>query len=128
MSQAAQKAAISQYYASLAAMDRDGWLEVLAADAVIYDPVGKPPLRVQENSPKFFDLLSRFYKQFAIVQDYVFIVGQKAAVKWTMRVVAINERTAKAEGISVFEFDKQGKIALIESYWDEASIKGQLAG
>lgn len=128
MASSAQKAAIFQYYASLAAMDREGWLEVLAADAVIYDPVGKPPLKVKEDSPKFFDLLSRFYKQFEIVQDCVFIVDRKAAVKWTMQVVATNERTAKAEGISVFEFNEQGKIALIESYWDEASIKAQLAG
>lgn len=128
MAKAAQKAAISQYYASLAAMDREGWLEILATDAIIYDPVGKPPLRVLEDSPKFFDLLSMFYKQFEIVQDCVFIVGQEAAVKWTMQVVAKNERQAKAEGISVFEFNEQGKIALIKSYWDEASIKAQLAG
>lgn len=128
MAKAKQKAAISQYYASLAAIDREGWLEVLAADAVIYDPVGKPPLKVKEDSPKFFDLLSRFYKQFEIVQDCVFIVDRQAAVKWTMQVVATNERQAKAEGISVFEFDEQGKIALIESYWDEAYFKSYLAG
>ncbi len=128
MAKAAQKAAISQYYASLAAMNREGWLEILATDAVIYDPVGKPPLKVKEDSPKFFDLLSRFYKQFEIVQDSIFIVGQEAAVKWTMQVVAKNERQATAEGISVFEFNEQGKIALVQSYWDEASIKTQLAG
>ncbi|KJH69507.1 nuclear transport factor 2 family protein [Aliterella atlantica] len=128
MSQEAQQAAIAQYYASLAAMDREGWLEVLTADAVIYDPVGKPPLKVKEGSPKFFDLLSRFYKQFEIVQDCVFIVDRKAAVKSTMQVVAKNDRTAKAEGISMFEFNEQGKITLIESYWDEAYFKANLAG
>ncbi len=56
LSQAAQKAAIAQYYTSLAAMNRGGWLEVLATDAVIYDPVGKPHLKVKEDSPKFFNL------------------------------------------------------------------------
>jgi len=128
MSKAAQQTAICQYYASLAAMDKEGWLEILATDAVIYDPVGKPPLMVKEDSPKFFDLLSKFYKQFEIVQDCVFIVGKEAAVKWTMQVVAKNERQAKAEGISVFEFNEQGKITLIQSYWDEASLKAHLAG
>jgi len=128
MSKTVQKAAIAQYYASLAAMNREGWLEVLAVDAVIYDPVGKLPLKVREDSPKFFDLLSKFYKQFEIVQDCIFIVQQEAAVKWTMQVVAKNERQATAEGISVFEFNAHGKIAKIQSYWDEASLKAQLAG
>ena len=123
MAKAVQKATISQYYASPAAMNREGWLEILATDAVIYDPVGKPPLRVQKDSPKFFDSLSRFYKRFEIVQDHVFIVGQEAAVKWTMQVVAKNDRQATAEEISVFEFNEQGKIALVQSYWDEAFIK-----
>lgn len=127
MSTEMQRAAIAQYYANLSAMNREGWLEILAVDAVIYDPVGKPPLRVREDSPKFFDLLEKFYKQFAIVQDCVFIIGQEAAVKWTMQVVAKNERTAKTEGISVFEFNEQGKIAKIQSYWDESTIKAQLA-
>ncbi len=62
------------------------------------------------------------------MQDCVFIVGKEAAVKWTMQVVAKNERTAKAEGISVFEFNEQGKIALIKSYWDESYFKAHLAG
>ena len=128
MLKAARKTAISQYYTSLSAMNREGWLEVLATNAVIYDPVGKPPLRAQEDSPKFFDLLCKFYKRFEIVQNHVFIVGQEAAVKWTMQVTAKNERQATAEGISVFEFNEQGKITLIQSYWDEASLKTQLTG
>ena len=62
------------------------------------------------------------------MQDSIFIVGQQAAVKWTMQVVAQNGRTATAEGISVFEFNDNGKIAKIQSYWDEALIKAQLIG
>lgn len=126
MSPEVLKLAIAQYYTSLAAMDREGWLEILASDAVIYDPVGKPPLRVREDSQKFFDLLSKFYKQFEIVQEFVFIVKKEAAVKWTMQVVAQNDRTATAEGISIFEFNENGKIAKIQSYWDEALLKAQL--
>jgi hypothetical protein len=118
--------AIARYYTSLAAMNAEGWREILAADALIYDPVNKPPVKVGEDSQKFFDLLSRFYQEFKIVQNSVFVVELKAAVKWTMQVVAKNSRTATAEGITIFEFNDLGKITLIQSYWDEPGFKNEL--
>jgi hypothetical protein len=122
------EAAIAQYYNSLAAMNPEGWLEILADDALIYDPVNKPPVKIGEDSQKFFDLLSRFYQEFKIVRNSVFVVELKAAVKWTMQVKAKNNRTATAEGITLFECNDLGKITLIQSYWDEAGFKAELMG
>ena len=78
---------ISEYYDHLTTMNLQGWLNSFAPDALILDPVGKPPLKI-EDADKFFSLLSSFYQEFAIQQDHVFIVGNEAAVKWTMEVIA----------------------------------------
>lgn len=119
---------LTDYYANLGAIDLEGWLKTMAEDAIIYDPVGTPPLKVKEGSRHFFDILSRYYEKFEIVQDHVFIVDRGAAVKWTMNVTTKNGRTAKAEGISTFEINSQGKIQNLYSYWDEMGMKAQLIG
>ncbi len=118
--------AISHYYTHLTQMNPQGWLDTLADNAVIYDPVGKPPLNPQEDSQKFFRILTTFYETFEISQESLVVVGKEAAVKWTMKVIAKNGRQGMAEGISVFEVNDQGKITQIKAYWDEAHLKSQL--
>lgn len=98
MSREVIELAVTSYYANLAALNLEGWLETLAADAVICDPVGKPPLNAKEDSQKFFELLSLIYETFEIFLDQIFISGQGAAVKWTMKITAKNRQTATVEG------------------------------
>ncbi|NES84102.1 MAG: ketosteroid isomerase [Moorea sp. SIO2B7] len=117
---------IDAYFANMAAMNSAGWLDIFAEDAVIYDPVGSPPKKPYEDAQQFFDLLSRFYEKMDLSQDHIFIAGNGAAVKWTMRVVAKNGKNASTEGISVFEMNDANKIQQVSSYWDESSIISQL--
>ena len=43
-----------------------------------------------------------------------------------MEVTAKNGKVAQAEGISIFQFNREGKIEQMKSYWDEAAMKAQL--
>jgi hypothetical protein len=126
MSQEAIKQVVTNYYSNLAAINLRGWLDTLDENALICDPVGTPPLNVSQDAPKFFDILANFYLSFEITQDYVFIAGNSAAVKWTMQITAKNNKTATAEGISTFEVNEQGKITKALSYWDETAMKAKL--
>ncbi|WP_231636825.1 MULTISPECIES: hypothetical protein [Planktothricoides] len=45
--------------------------------------MGKPGNPVHETYEKFFGLLSNFFAQMTITQDYVAIAANQAAVKWT---------------------------------------------
>ncbi|MGQ4649389.1 nuclear transport factor 2 family protein [Lyngbya aestuarii] len=117
---------VAAYFASMTAMNPEGWLENFAEDAVIYDPVGKPPIKAHEDVQKFFGLLFKFYDNLQISQDQVFIAGEGAAVKWTMRVIAKNGKNAVAEGISTFEINDSGKIKKMSSYWHEGEMIAQL--
>ncbi len=128
MSQATLEQAVKDYYANLAAMNIEGLLESFAENAVIYDPVGKPAMNVQQDFPKFVELISKFYQKFEISPEQIFPVENQAAVKWTMEVTAKNGRTVTAEGIGIFQFNQAGKIQQIESYWDEAGMKAKLMG
>ncbi|NET85624.1 MAG: ketosteroid isomerase [Moorea sp. SIO1F2] len=128
MSTEAIASVINVYFTNMAAMNPGGWVEIFAEDAVIYDPVGKPPINVSEDSEKFFGLLSSFFNSFEISQEQIFIAGNGAAVKWRMQVSAKNGREATAEGISVFEINDDGKIQQVLSYWNEAEMMAKLKG
>ncbi len=117
---------VNSYFANLAAMNPSAWLENLAADAISYDPVGKPANSVHENYQKFFGLLSNFFAEMKITQDYVAIAANQAAVKWTMQVLAKNGKTAAAEGITVFESNQDGKIQALSAYWDDDGMMAKL--
>ncbi len=117
---------ISNYYNSLAAMNPQGWLDSLADDAAIYDPVGKPALNPEKDSEKLFTILTNFYSKFEIERESFFIVNNEAAVKWKMTVVSKNGKQANAEGITTFKLNEAEKITEVKAYWDENQLKSQL--
>lgn len=114
------------YFENMAAMNAKGWLEIFAEDAVIHDPVGDPPRLVHRDSEQFFKILSNFFEKIELSNDDLFFVKNGAAAKWTMQVVAKNDRHVTAEGISIFEMNDDGKIQKVSSYWDEAAMMAKL--
>ena len=117
---------INAYFINMEKMNAQGWMEIFSPNALIYDPVGKPPSKPHEDSEKFFAIISNFFETMALSQDNVFILENSAAVKWTMKVVAKNKKMATAEGISIFEINKNLKIDQVSSYWDETTMMSQL--
>lgn len=128
MSKESMENAIASYFTNLQEMNPEGWLKNFTEDAVLYDPIGKPPSNVREDYQKFFGLLSMIFAKLAISADHIFIAGNGAAVKWTMRGEGKNGRQGTAEGISVFDFNEVGKIKQVDSYWDDAAMMAQIRG
>ena len=119
---------VTSYFSSLQMMAVTRWAENFTEDAVIYDPVGKPPSKARENAQTFFGLLSMAFEKLELSQDNVFIAGTGTAVKWTMRGSGKSGKQGIAEGISVFEIHESGKIQQVSSYWDDAAMMAQIKG
>ncbi|MEM1168406.1 MAG: nuclear transport factor 2 family protein [Cyanobacteria bacterium P01_H01_bin.35] len=119
---------VNSYFTNMTAMNAQGWLEIFAEDAVICDPVDKPPMNAKSDGEKLFALFSKFYDKLELTPNNIFIAGNGAAVKWKMQVVAKNGKEAVAEGISVFEINENGTIQKLSSYWDEAAMLAQIKG
>ncbi|MCU0532717.1 MAG: nuclear transport factor 2 family protein [Hydrococcus sp. Prado102] len=117
---------ISAYFNAQSAMNSQDWVKNFTEDAVIYDPVGNPPNKVQETADQFFGLLKMAFERLELTQDHVFIASNNAAVKWTMRGWGKNGKQGIAEGISTFKFEESGKIQQVSSYWDDAAMMRQL--
>ncbi|MGL5873286.1 MAG: nuclear transport factor 2 family protein [Xenococcaceae cyanobacterium] len=126
MSEQTIKEVVSAYFNQMQAMNPIAWAENFTEDALIYDPVGKPPNKARENSEKFFAMLSIAFAKFELQIDNLFVAGNSAAVKWTMRGWGKNGKKGETEGISVFEMHESGKIQQVSSYWDDKAIIAQI--
>jgi len=120
--------AIAAYFQALSSLNAEDWVALFAEDGITYDPVGNPPSQVRETYQQFFGILSMAFASLDVSPDQIFISGNGAAVKWTMRGVGTNDRRGVAEGISTFEFDEMGKIKTVFSYWDDAAMMAQIRG
>lgn len=117
---------IKAYFENMSAMSLQGWREIFAEDALVFDPVGKPPIKPKEDAEKFFAIIANFFETLELSQDHTFIIDNEAAVKWTMKILAKNGKQARAQGISVFTINEAGKIQQVSSYWDEGTTMAQL--
>ena len=107
---------VAAYFAAFEAMNPESWVKNFADDAVVYDPVGNPPSKPHQDYQKFFQLLSLTLEKLEISPDNVFVCGNSAAVKWTMRVTDKKGQTKTKDGISIFEINDEGKIAQVRAY------------
>lgn len=119
---------VAGYFAALRAMDGEAWLACFAADAIAHDPVGAPPNIGQAALRQYFIDASGAFECLALVEEQVFVCGQRAAVKWCGEGTGRNGRSVRFEGIDVFEFNPRGKIRQLWGYWDPAAMLAELNG
>ena len=117
---------IASYFANMAAMNPEGYLDNFAPDAISYDPVGEPPSKVHEEFQDFIGLLQATYAKLEAKTEHIFIAGNEAAIKWTMLGTSKTGKNVQFEGITVFEINDVGKIQTTRAYWNPALMIAQL--
>ena len=126
MSQEVIKEVIAAYFANIAAMNPEGWIDNFAEDAVSYDPVGEPPTKVYEGYREFIGQLQAVFEKLEATTEHIFIAANEAAVKWTMDGLSKSGKSVKFEGITIFEVNAEGKIQTTRAYWSPAQMIAQL--
>lgn len=117
---------IDSYLANISAMNAEGWVENFAEDALSYDPVGEPPTLVHEGFQEFIGQLKAVFAKLEANKENIFVTGNEAAVKWTMKGVSKTQKTVTFEGITVFEINDSGKIQTTRAYWNPQTMIAQL--
>ncbi|YAF98409.1 MAG: nuclear transport factor 2 family protein [Nodularia sp. CChRGM 3473] len=126
MSQEAIETIVSAYFANIAAMNPEGWVENFAEDAVSHDPVGEPPVKVHEGYREFIGQLQAFFDKLEPITEHIFVASNEAAVKWTMQGISKSGKSVTFEGITIFEINEVGKIQSTRAYWNPAKMVAQL--
>lgn len=118
--------AVRAYFEATRAMDQQAWVDTFAEDAVTYDPVGALPTKGHQKLAEFFQTITAAFKEVGLTEDYVFVAGTGAAVKWTGRGISKQGRRVHFEGIDVFEVNEAGKIQTLHAFWNPAEMAAQL--
>jgi len=118
---------VGQYFSCLRQMEVDELLELFSEDAMSWDPVGTPPLRVRDKSTNYFKALSSIFEKMALSEDDIFVAGTEAAVKWNgVAKLRSKQEEITFEGVSVFEINPEGLISSVRSYWDKPGLMSRL--
>ncbi|OUL18714.1 nuclear transport factor 2 family protein [Nostoc sp. 106C] len=117
---------VAAYFANISTMNPEGWVENFAEDALSYDPVGEPPAKVHEGFRQFIGQLQAVFEKLEPTTEHIFVAGNEAAVKWTMRGLSKTGKSVTFEGITIFEINEADKIQTIRAYWNPAAMVAQL--
>jgi steroid delta-isomerase len=128
MSKEEIEAVVAAYFANMAAMNPEGWVERFAEDAISHDPVGHPPMKVHEGFREFFQRMQGVFEQLEATTENTFVAENEAAVKWTMQGVSKSGKSVAFEGITIFEVNDAGKIQTTRAYWNPEAMVAQLRG
>ena len=117
---------VRAYFLAIRAMDADAFANKFAEDGTTFDPVGTPGITGRDAIREFLQNICRNFKSVGLTEDYVFVAGNGAAVKWTGQGISASGKEVKFEGVDVFEVNDEDKIQTLRAYWNPAEMIVQL--
>ena len=120
-------ALIDSYYAAIESQRFPDWLATLSANVVVHEPAGSLPAEGHAGAGEAWKVLTAPFRALSFERSKSFSSGSGIAVLWSCRARGVNGASAAAEGITVFEFDDEGLIETVVSYWDPAALLIELA-
>lgn len=120
------EAVIEDVFAGLAAFDVQRVVNHFAADAVVEDPVGTPPIQGTQAIAAYLGTFPTLFSEVKLYSLDVKVCGQEAAVNWRLRFKTKTGNTFFLDGIGIFKFNQEGKITSEREYFDLAYFVAQL--
>ncbi len=117
---------VREYFLAIRAMDAEAFANTFAEDGTTFDPVGTPGIAGRAAIRGFLESICKNFKSVGLSEDYVFVAGNGAAVKWTGCGISASGKEVKFEGVDVFEVKEDGKIQTLRAYWNPAEMIAQL--
>jgi steroid Delta-isomerase len=112
--------------AAVRAKDREAWLRLFAADAVVADPIGPSPLDPPGSGHRGLAAIAAFYDaviapneeiSFEIERSY--LCGDEVADVGTIRTTLPGgNHVAVVRGVYTYRSDGAGRLAALRAYWE----------
>jgi steroid Delta-isomerase len=112
--------------AAVQAGDRQGWLDLFAADALVADPIGPSAFDPEGTGHRGVEAIAAFYDNvigpsesisFEIEQSY--LCGDEVADVGIIRTtIAGGTHQAVVHGVYTYRSDGAGKIAALRAFWE----------
>ena len=112
------EAVIEDAFAGLVAFDVQRVMNNFAADAVLEDPVGTPPMVGTQAITAYLEGFPTLFNQMKLYSLDIKVRGHEAAVSWRIRFTTKSGNVFFLEGIGFFKLNQQGKIEHEREYFD----------
>jgi steroid Delta-isomerase len=117
--------------AAVSAGDRDGWLTLFAADAIVQDPIGPSPFDPEGKGHHGIEAITTFYDtviassesiSFEIEQSY--LCGDECADVGIIRTtLAGGTHQAIVRGVYTYKSNGAGRIASLRAFWEVDALE-----
>ena len=117
------RATIESYAACMTAGDREGWLDLFAADATLEDPVGTDVRTGRDEIGEFWDFTRSLSSSIEMrLTGPVKVVAGEGAFAFLV-ISAVGDSQLAADIIDAMTFDDEAKITGMRAYWDFADMR-----
>ncbi len=112
--------------AAVHARDREGWLDLFAADAVVQDPIGPSPFdpegkghRGREGIAAFYDTVIAPSEAITFEISESYLCGDEVADVGIIRTtLAGGTHQAVVHGVYTYRSNGAGKLAALRAFWE----------
>lgn len=123
------KTVVQQYFAASRSNHKvDDMIACFAEDCVCYDPAEAPALQGKAGLHQFLQGIAGIFETVELVEEFISVNGNEAAVKWTGNGIGVNGRSVTFQGIDLFEVNSDGKIQSMRGYWHPTAMVAELMG
>lgn len=112
------EAVIEDTFAGLVSFDVPRVMSNFAADAVVEDPAGTPPMVGTQAITAYLQTFPTLFNQLKLYSLNMKVRGQEAAVTWRLRFTMKSGHVFFLEGIGFFRLNEEGKIELEREFFD----------
>jgi len=112
------EAVLEDAFEGLVTFDAPRVVNNFAADAVLEDPVGTPPMVGTAAITAYLETFPTLFNHMKLYSLDIKVRGQEAGVKWRIRFTTKTGNTFFLEGIGYFKFNDQGKIQHEKEFFD----------
>ncbi len=112
------EAVAEEIYTGFATFNVQQVVTHFAADAVVEDPVGTPPIQGTQAIIAHLQTFPTLFDQVRLYSLDIRVGGQEAAVKWRFRFITKTGRVFFMEGFGFLKFNQEGKIQTLKEFFD----------
>lgn len=120
------EAAVDEYFTAICSLDVQRYVNTFAADGVLEDPVGTPPLQGSAAISAYITAsITAFSAMSYKIQD-INVCGHEAAVNWKVQLKTTAGKKLTIDGMGVFNFNPDGKLQSVREFWDIEDFLAQM--
>jgi steroid delta-isomerase len=108
--------------------DREGWLGLFAAEAVVEDPIGESPLDPSGRGHRGRDAIATFYdtvigpNEVTFRIDQSWAAGDEVANVGTITTKMGDGTVVHTDGVFTYRVNENGEVVALRAYWEMARL------